>query len=82
VIRSLIGRLAQPASTTAATTQSRHETRMQVNTSFQGAVVQVNANFATLPSSGLNYVQFAEATVPAKQLSVQVHNYNYTRLGN
>jgi len=59
---------------------TRHETRMQVNTSFQGAAVQVNANFATLPQSGLNYVAFAEATVPAKQLSVQVQNYNYARL--
>jgi hypothetical protein len=54
---------------------------MQVNTSFEGAVVQVTANFATIPASGLNYAAFAEATVPAKQLNVQVQNYNYARLG-
>ncbi len=57
---------------------TRHLTRIQVNTTFQGDPVQLNATFSTLPS-GLNYMAFAEATVPAKQLSVQVQNFNYTR---
>jgi hypothetical protein len=29
--------------------------------------------------SGLNYMAYAEATVPNKQLSVQVQNFNYSR---
>jgi hypothetical protein len=57
---------------------TRHLTRVQVNTTFQGNPVQLDATFNTLPS-GLNYMAFAEATVPAKQLSLQVQNFNYTR---
>jgi hypothetical protein len=40
----------------------------------------MTATFQTLAGSGLNYAAFAEATVPAKQLSVQVQNYNFARL--
>ncbi len=57
---------------------TRHVARIQVNTTFQGNAVQLNATFSTLPS-GLNYVAYAEATVPNKQLSVQVQNFNYSR---
>lgn len=57
---------------------TRHVARIQVNSSFQGDPVQLHATFSTLPS-GLNYVAYAEATVPTKQLSVQVQNFNYTR---
>jgi hypothetical protein len=53
--------------------------RMTVSTSFQGGTVQLDATFASLPVTGLNYVSLAEATVPAKQLSVQMQNYNYNR---
>ena len=62
---------------------TRHLARMQVNTSFQGTAAQLNATFETLPGAvngGLNYVSFAEATVPSKQVVVQVQNYNYYRL--
>ena len=59
---------------------TKHLRQMQVNTTFQGNAVQMTATFQTLPVSGLNYAAFAEATVPAKQLSVQVQNYNYARL--
>ncbi|HXX53160.1 MAG TPA: hypothetical protein VEI28_01175 [Thermodesulfovibrionales bacterium] len=52
--------------------------KIQVETTFQGNPVQLTATFATLPS-GLNYVAYAEARVPAKQLSVMVQNYNYTK---
>jgi hypothetical protein len=55
---------------------------LQVNTTFQGDAVQLTATFETVPVSGLNYVSFAEVTAPSKQLSVQVQNYNYARLGN
>jgi hypothetical protein len=57
---------------------TKHVARVQVNTTFQGDPVQLNATFSTLPS-GLNYVAYAEVTVPAKQLSVMVQNFNYTR---
>ena len=57
---------------------NRHVARVQASTTFQGDPVQLNATFSTLPS-GLNYVAYAEATVPNKQLSVQVQNFNYTR---
>jgi len=58
--------------------RTRHTRRIQVNTIFQGDPVQLTATFNTLPS-GLNYVAYAEATVPAKQLSVQVQNFDYHR---
>ena len=57
---------------------SRHVARIQVNSSFQGDPVQLSATFTMLPS-GLNHMAYAEATVPNKQLSVQVQNFNYTR---
>jgi len=57
---------------------TRHVRRIQVNTTFQGDPVQLTATFSTLPS-GLNHVAYAEATVPAKQLSVQIQNFNYNR---
>ena len=59
---------------------TRHVQRVKVSTKFEGAEVEVDAHFQTLHQSGLNYVAFAEATVPAKQLSVKVQNYNYARL--
>jgi len=40
--------------------------------------VNLTATFKTL-ASGLNHVAFAEVSVPAKQLSVQVQNFDYNR---
>ena len=60
---------------------TKHLRQMQVNTTFKGNAVQLSATFATLPASGLNYMSFGEATVPAKELSVQVQNYDFARLG-
>lgn len=59
---------------------TRHVRQVKVSTTFQSDTVQLHATFQTLHQSGLNYCAFAEATVPAKQLSVQVQNYNYARL--
>ena len=59
---------------------TKHVTHIQVSTTFQGDAVQLTATFATVPSSGLSYVSFAEVTVSAKQINVQVQNYNYARL--
>ncbi len=58
---------------------TQHVRRMTVSTTFQGSAVQLDATFASVPGTGLNYASMAEATVPDKQLSVQVQNYNYVR---
>lgn len=52
---------------------------MSVTTTFQGDAVQLNANFETVPNGGPNYAAFAEVSVPAKKLAVQIQNYNFTR---
>jgi len=57
---------------------TRHPQKIQVSTAFQGNPVDLTATFKTLPS-GLNHVAYAEVTVPAKQLSVQVQNFDYNR---
>jgi hypothetical protein len=57
---------------------TQHLARLQVNSTFQGDAVELSATFSNLPS-GLNYMAYAEATVPNKQLSVQVQNFNYMR---
>jgi hypothetical protein len=58
--------------------RTRHAQRVQVSTTFQGDPVNLTATFNTLPS-GLNYVAYAEVTVPAKQISLQVQNFDYLR---
>jgi hypothetical protein len=58
--------------------RTRHVQRIQVSTTFQGDPVSLTATFKTLPS-GLNHVAYAEVIVPAKQLSVQVQNFDYNR---
>jgi len=58
--------------------RTRHTRRLTVLTTFQGDQVTVTATFKTL-ASGLNHVAFAEAIVPAKQISVQVQNFDYNR---
>jgi len=57
---------------------TRHTRKIQVETTFQGNPVQLTATFATLPG-GLNYVAYAEAIVPTKELNVQIQNFNYTK---
>ncbi len=57
---------------------TRHPRRIQVSTAFQGDPVSLSATFKTLPT-GLNHVAYAEVIVPAKQLSVQVQNFDYNR---
>ena len=58
--------------------RSRQTRKVQVNTFYQGDAVELTATFKTL-RSGLTYAAYAEVTVPAKQLSVQVQNYDYNR---
>ena len=51
---------------------------MHAGTYFQGNPVSVSATFKTLPS-GLSHLAFGEVIVPAKQLSVQVQDFDYNR---
>jgi hypothetical protein len=57
---------------------TRHARKVQVASIFQGDPVNLTATFKTLPS-GLNHVAYAELTVPAKQMSVQVQHFDYNR---
>jgi len=61
--------------TQAATRQTK---KIQANTFYQGNVVELSATFNTLPI-GLNYMAYAEVTIPAKQMSIQVQNFDYIR---
>ena len=58
--------------------RTRHAQKIQVSTTFEGDPVNLTATFKTLPT-GLNHVAYAEVTVPAKQISVQVQNFDYNR---
>jgi hypothetical protein len=57
---------------------TRHTSKIQVNTFFQGDAVNLTATFKTL-ARGLTHVGHAEVTVPGKKLSIQVQNFNYNR---
>ena len=57
---------------------TRHVRRIQVSATFEGDPVNLSATFKTLPSR-LNHVAYAELTVPAKQITVQVQNFDYNR---
>jgi len=61
--------------TDAKTRQTR---KIRAATVFQGDVVNLTATFKTL-ASGLNHVDFGEVMVSAKQLSLQVQNFNYNK---
>ena len=57
---------------------TRKTSKIQVDTFFQGDAVNLTATFKTL-RSGLTHVNYAEVIVPAKNLSVQVQNFDYER---
>jgi len=57
---------------------TRQGQKIQVSTSFDGDLVTLTATFKTLPS-GLNHVAYAEVTVPTRQISIQVQNFDYDR---
>jgi len=60
--------------------RTRQTRKVQVASTFNGDVVNLTATFATLPSR-LTYVAYAEVTVPAKQMSLQVQNFDFNRSG-
>jgi hypothetical protein len=65
--------------TVSADMASRQTRRITVNTFFQGDAVELTATFKTLAAGGLVYTAFAEVTVPAKQMNLQVQNFDYQR---
>ena len=58
--------------------RTRKTRRLLVNGFYQGDIVTVTATFNTLPS-GLTYMAYANVSVPAKQMTVQVQNFDYSR---
>lgn len=50
--------------------------RIEVLTKFEGDEVSFTAVFVTLPN-GLNYMSYAEALVPAKNITLQIQKYDY-----
>jgi hypothetical protein len=58
--------------------RTRQTRRVHAGTYFQGSPVSLSATFKTL-ASGLTHLAFGEAVVPAKQLSVQVQDFDYNR---
>jgi hypothetical protein len=65
--------------TVSADMASRQTRRIAVNSSFQGDAVELTETFKTLAAGGLVYTAFAEVTVPAKQMTLQVQNFDYHR---
>jgi hypothetical protein len=57
---------------------SKKTQKIFVGTTYKGDPITLNATFATL-STGLNYMNYADIQIPAKQLEVQVSNFNYNR---
>jgi hypothetical protein len=49
-----------------------------VATTYQGSAVTMNATFNVL-TTGLSYMNFADIQIPAKQMEIQVSNFNYNR---
>jgi hypothetical protein len=56
---------------------TRATKKVTINTTdTDGNVINVTATYKTL-ANGLNYLQFATIDIPTKNLSLQVHNYDY-----
>ena len=52
--------------------------RAFIATNYQGNPVTMNATFNTL-AAGVTYMNYADIHIPAKQLELQVSNFNYNR---
>jgi len=57
---------------------SHKATKIFIATTYQGDPITLNATFNTL-STGLNYMNYADIQIPAKQMEVQVSNFNYNK---
>jgi hypothetical protein len=52
--------------------------RSSVSTVYEGDKIEFSAYFIALPD-GLNYMSFAEILIPEKSLTIQLHNYDYSK---
>jgi hypothetical protein len=50
--------------------------RIEVHTTFEGDVVHFTGMFTRL-RDGLNYLAYAEAQIPARNITIQIQNYDY-----
>lgn len=50
--------------------------KIEVQTIFQKEIVYFTGTFIRL-KDGLNYMAYAEAFIPAKKITLQLHNYDY-----
>ena len=50
--------------------------KLEVSTTFQGDAVRFTASFTRL-RNGLNYLAYAEAHIPSKNITLQIQNYDY-----
>jgi len=58
--------------------RTRKTQRILVNGFYKGDIVTLTGTFNTL-QTGLNYLAYAEVTVPAKNMTLQVQNFDYQR---
>ncbi len=57
---------------------STHEMRKaQITTTYEGDETNATSTFKTLAVSGLTFMSMAEVAVPAKKMTLQVHNFDY-----
>lgn len=49
----------------------------QITTQYDGAPITITATFRTM-QSGLNHLQYATVTAPDKNLTLNIHNYDYS----
>jgi len=57
---------------------STHEMRKaQITTTYEGDEANATGTFKTLSASGLTFMSMAEVAVPAKNMTLQVHNFDY-----
>jgi hypothetical protein len=50
--------------------------KTEVTTKFQGDVIHFTATFMTL-RNGLNYMAYADVLIPARNMTLQIQNYDY-----
>jgi hypothetical protein len=50
--------------------------RVEIATFYEGDAATALATFAT-PPTGLNHLQYADVEVPARNITLQIHNYDY-----
>jgi hypothetical protein len=56
--------------------QNYSTAKIEVHTIFEGDIVSFTAVFLRL-RDGLNYMAYAEARIPAKNITLQIQNYDY-----